>query len=214
MQCGCEGALAHEEKLKRDEERRAEQELQNRFLRAGVKKRFLGASHRPPGACEIHQLIQRRPLDRPLHHRAFACREEPFGLRARKGLRGGGLYDRPHDVHSDARQREGELDGDAKAGVSRFASCDVLIIDDLGKENANSWVMTTLFQIVNDRYEAMRPTIVTTQYSPEELCRRMSRSGERESAIAITERLKETCHLMTLPKRANVNLMKDGRSEP
>ena len=92
-------------------------------------------------------------------------------------------------------------------GVDHFSHCDVLIIDDLGKENANSWVLTTLFQVINDRYEAMRPTIVTTQYEPQSLLKRMSRAGEHESAVAIIERLRETCNQVRLSARRNVRLM-------
>lgn len=214
VQCGCEGALAHEEKLKRDEERRAEQELQNRFLRAGVKKRFLGAAiDRPELARYINSFNDDPSIGLYITGPSRAGKSHSASALAKAFVAAGYTTVLTTSI-AMLDSVKASFDGDAKAGVSRFASCDVLIIDDLGKENANSWVMTTLFQIVNDRYEAMRPTIVTTQYSPEELCRRMSRSGERESAIAITERLKETCHLMTLPKRANVNLMKDGRSEP
>ncbi len=67
--------------------------------------------------------------------------------------------------------------------------------------------MGTLFQIINDRYENMKPTVVTSQYAPDALKSRMGRSGERESAEAIVERLKETCRLVVLPPRKNVGLM-------
>ncbi len=78
-------------------------------------------------------------------------------------------------------------------GTSRFRKCGVLIVDDLGKEGASSWVLTTLFQIFNGRYESLLPTIVTSQYSLEGLERRMSRGGESETAHAIASRIRETC---------------------
>ncbi len=63
------------------------------------------------------------------------------------------------------------------------------MLDDVGKENANSWAATTMFEVVNGRYERMLPTIYTSQYSFSELERRMSRSGERESAQAVLSRI-------------------------
>ena len=74
-------------------------------------------------------------------------------------------------------------DAPSKQGVERYAGYDVLIIDDFGKENANSWVMGTLFQIINDRYENMKPTVVTSQYAPDALKSRMGRSGERRGKM-------------------------------
>lgn len=212
--CRCEGALAQEEEEKRAEERRAAQELTNAYVRSGVKKRFLEAK-----------------VDRPqLANYLNAFNDEPsVGLYITGPSRAGKSYSASALAKAFVASGystilttsiamlddvKASFDGDAKTGASRFSRCDVLIIDDLGKENANSWVLTTLFQIINARYEAMLPTIVTTQYMPDELCRRMSRSGERESAVAITERLKETCRLVVLPKRVNVNLMNVDRSEP
>lgn len=78
-------------------------------------------------------------------------------------------------------------------GTSRFRKCDVLIVDDFGKEGASSWVLTTLFQIINGRYESLLPTIFTSQYPLEGLERRMSRGGETETAHAIVSRIGETC---------------------
>lgn len=91
------------------------------------------------------------------------------------------------------RQREG--------GISRYARCDVLFIDDIGKENANAWALTTLFQVVNDRYDSMLPTIYTSQYSLDSLTARMARNGERESAEAIVSRIAQTSEVLHLANR-------------
>lgn len=213
-QCDCEGARAYEEQIKLEQEKKAERELQASFLRAGVKKRFLDAKiDRPQLANYLNSFNEDPSIGLYITGPSRAGKSHSASALAKAFVASGysTLLTTSIALLDDVKA---SFDGDARSGVSRFASRDVLIIDDLGKENANSWVMTTLFQIINERYESMRPTIVTTQYSPDELCRRMSRSGEKESAIAITERLKETCLLMTLPKRTNVNLMKRDRSEP
>lgn len=92
-------------------------------------------------------------------------------------------------------------EGSREGGLGRYARCDVLIIDDIGKENANAWALTTLFQVLNDRYEAMLPTIYTSQYSLDALTRRMARGGERESAEAICSRIRQTSQTVRLAAR-------------
>ena len=55
-----------------------------------------------------------------------------------------------------------------------------------------------IFQIVNYRYEAMRPLIVTSQYDLAGLEKRIARQGEYESARAIVSRLRQMCHVIEL----------------
>jgi len=74
-----------------------------------------------------------------------------------------------------------------------FKNVDLLIIDDLGKEPATEWVISTLYGIVNERYERELPTIITTNYADEELARRLSRNGDTTTGEAILSRLHEMC---------------------
>jgi len=48
-------------------------------------------------------------------------------------------------------------------------SSDILILDDLGMEAVKEWGMEKIFNIVNYRYEAMLPIIVTTNLTSKEL---------------------------------------------
>jgi DNA replication protein DnaC len=57
--------------------------------------------------------------------------------------------------------------------VAAVRDVDVLVIDDLGKEQATDWVKTRLFVLLNDRYNAERRTIVTTNLSDRELAQRV-----------------------------------------
>ena len=210
--CQCEGALAQEEAERREQEEKAARELVEAYMRSGVKKRFLGAEIDKPQLANYLNSFDKVPsVGLYITGPSRAGKSHSASALAKAFVASGyrTILTTSIAMLDDVKA---SFDGDAKAGASRFASCDILIIDDLGKENANSWVMTTLFQIVNERYERMKPTIVTSQYSPDELCRRMSRSGERESAVAITERLKETCKLLALPKRRSVYLVETGLS--
>ena len=80
-----------------------------------------------------------------------------------------------------------------------YKATDLLIIDDLGKEQCSDWSMTTLYAILNDRYEDMKPTIVTTNYSADDLVKALTPRGYDDSKIvAIISRLKETSTVLTL----------------
>jgi DNA replication protein DnaC len=46
---------------------------------------------------------------------------------------------------------------------------DVLILDDLGVENATNWVEETLYEIINARYQAERALVVVSNLSPNKL---------------------------------------------
>lgn len=82
--------------------------------------------------------------------------------------------------------------------LSRLSRCKLLVIDDLGKETPTDWVLSQVFRIVNDRYEQMRPVIVTTQFSRPEMIERLAKNGDEETAVAIVSRLFEMCELISL----------------
>lgn len=74
----------------------------------------------------------------------------------------------------------------------RFASCDLLVIDDLGKEVPTEWAVSKLFDVVNARYERALPIVVTSQLDQAELIAHMEKGGS-ETAVAIVSRLCEMC---------------------
>lgn len=53
--------------------------------------------------------------------------------------------------------------------IQAYLDVPVLLIDDLGKETGTQWVTETLYAIINERYEAMKPTLITTEDGIEEL---------------------------------------------
>ena len=65
---------------------------------------------------------------------------------------------------------------DAEAGeqsysqfFERLTGVDLLHIDDLGAENRTEWVIEQLYALVNERYEAGRSLVVTTNLDDDEL---------------------------------------------
>lgn len=79
-----------------------------------------------------------------------------------------------------------------------YEEVPLLIIDDMGSEQATEWGSSTIFRIVNARYEAYMPIIVTTNYGSKDLARRMTprignAPGDSTNAEKTIERMFETC---------------------
>lgn len=79
--------------------------------------------------------------------------------------------------------------------------CDCLILDDLGKETPTEFKRTTLFRLVNDRYNARRATVFTSNYGPMELAGRLVDAfgaGWETDIYALFDRIQETCDVVEL----------------
>lgn len=77
--------------------------------------------------------------------------------------------------------------------IKLYCECELLIIDDLGKEKLSEWVLEKLFQIINTRYENMLPIIITTNYSEKEIIKRLSYKNDGIAAESLVSRLNEVC---------------------
>lgn len=53
--------------------------------------------------------------------------------------------------------------------VNKFAKVKYLLLDDLGAEKTTEWSITTLYTIIDQRYRNMRPTIVTTNLTIDQI---------------------------------------------
>lgn len=87
------------------------------------------------------------------------------------------------------RMRPPALD-DPMVGLQRIR---VLILDDLGVEKSSDWVRERMYVLLNARYEAMRPTIVTSNLTLPRLAtalgqRTISRFGEHVQVVSLTGR--------------------------
>lgn len=78
--------------------------------------------------------------------------------------------------------------------IKAFSDADLLIIDDLGKEQCTDYAISQLYTIVNNRYEDCKPIIITANYAIEELEQALVPKGfTDDKAKAIVSRLRETC---------------------
>lgn len=73
----------------------------------------------------------------------------------------------------------------------RLTSVDLLHIDDLGAEKRSDWVLEQLYALINERYEAQRSILVTTNLDEAEL---KAQIGERT-----VSRLVEMCGTCMIP---------------
>ena len=53
--------------------------------------------------------------------------------------------------------------------IKKYSELDLLILDDLGSEKISDWSISTLFLILNNRYNNMKPTIITTNFNTNEI---------------------------------------------
>lgn len=210
--CGCSGELEAERRKALHQEQEREAERERRLARAGIQRRYWGAT----------------------------AIMEPKSAQFLSGYRkygGGGLYiygevgtgktflasavaidliDRGASVIFTSAlsifasiQDTYDTNESTLSEKRRYMTCDLLVLDDLGKESASQWSVMTLFDLVNVRYEHMLPIVITSQYSLADLTERLARAGERETAKAIASRIRESCamvHLTGMDRRSRTRM--------
>ena len=73
-----------------------------------------------------------------------------------------------------------------------YKKVDLLVIDDIDKAKYTEWSVSVLYQIINDRYENMKPTVVTANNGNDDLVRIMTPpQGISDVAESIVSRLCE-----------------------
>ena len=188
-QCACPGAEAEREK-----ERRAEAEVARKaaldravrdWKRAGVPERYVSLDH--PLAAELADGMKNGQwayLWGDVGTRKTTC-----AAAVAKRLAGGkrSVLMAPMYRILDEIQRSFHDGGDP---LGRYAEVRYLIVDDLGKRRPTGFVLDSLFSLVDQRYSAMLPTLVTTQYRPSDLVRRLAEQGDPDTAKAIVSRLR------------------------
>lgn len=80
------------------------------------------------------------------------------------------IYSLPKLLARIRRTYDSEPGGDSYlAFFERLTAVDLLHIDDLGAEKRSDWVLEQLYAIVNERYEAQRSVLITTNLPHDEL---------------------------------------------
>lgn len=82
----------------------------------------------------------------------------------------------------------------------RCIGCDVLILDDIGKETPTEFALSMLYEIIDIRYANALPMIITSNYQGDELVERMA-DANLETAKAIVSRICGTCKAVEMDGR-------------
>lgn len=76
-----------------------------------------------------------------------------------------------------------------------YEDCVLLVIDDLGKEKPTEWALQMIYTIVDRRYNAKKPIIVTSNFNASELIKKF---GDTSIGKAIVDRLFEICQYLSI----------------
>ncbi len=85
--------------------------------------------------------------------------------------------------------------------MARLLGTGLLVLDDLGTERVTGWSRERLFLVLNRRYDAGRPTLMTSNYSLGQMATRLAGHDERIEGDRIAWRIKETCELVEVGGR-------------
>lgn len=76
--------------------------------------------------------------------------------------------------------------GNMRDAMELFVGPRLLILDDIGADNAGDWANTRLRSVIDERYDSMKPTLFTSNYAHAEL---MDRLKGDKTAHAIMSRI-------------------------
>ena len=191
-ECDCEGARRQKARVEKAEAAKREARLSESRKRAGIPKRFLNATVQHQASLTTSS--RSRAAQGRLYIYGSVGRGKSYSAAALANAFVDAGYRTVFTTASAMLERikasfSGR--GETETVVSRYTACDVLVIDDLGKEDAKEWSSNMMFLVINARYEGMRPTIFTSNYSIQALSKRLGERA-RETAEAIASRLSET----------------------
>ena len=157
---------------------------QKEYVRAGIPERYLGAD-----SCDDKHLsvIAGNSLyiqgDNGNGKTRYAC-----GI-ARKLVDAGTSVYFINSKHLIS-EIQGTYSGRPTDALDRAYTCKVLVLDDLGKEQPTAYSLSMLYELIDSRYSAMKPIVVTSNFSRGGLVERWA-SADLPTAEAIASRLCE-----------------------
>lgn len=201
--CDCPGALEEQAKWQEEHDRAVRRALDDAWTRridsAGIPPRYRDAKH--PWAEHMANLVREGKGfyvwgPNGSGKTLLACSAALLCLNAGLTVR--------FAVATELLDELREFGDGQRALLDDLSSCDLLVIDDLGKEGAATpRAAEKLFDLFNKRYNAEtrgapKPTIVTSNFPRDELARRVSQGG---AGLAIASRLQEMTQPVEMAKR-------------
>lgn len=79
--------------------------------------------------------------------------------------------------------------------LAKYSNAPILVLDDIGKEQATEWAASRLYAIIDARYGRLLPTVATSNFTLPDLAARFK---DQATGQAIVSRLTETCRQLEL----------------
>lgn len=183
--CSCAGARMERAAEKREKERserlKREAVRRSRLRKAGVPERFCGETD-APGFVDVEKGAWIYGPNGTGKSRAAAACVSAAVAAGRKA------------TFSSLREISGKMtdafaDGrPAREILASYADCDLLVLDDLGKEGFTPFQARTLFELVDRRWSRCLPTVVTSNFTLAGIVSRLM-SVDPSTARAVASRL-------------------------
>lgn len=210
-ECQCEGAIREREGERRRAQADAAKQRRRELERIGIEPRYQSAC-----VCREEIVSFLASFDRNNGNSLFIHGISGSGKTSLCSAIARDLHDAGHDAvlvnaceMLEAIQETFDKKTSTKKAIERFMSCELLLIDDMGRESGSEWAVQMIYRILNKRYGCLRPTVIASEYKLSSLGVRMSRKCEPERIDAILSRIK---HVYTYVKLPNVDyrIQKNG----
>lgn len=178
--CDCDMAMSQREAVRDKERREAEQRAEYAFAKAlrgsGIPERYAKAE-----LNETTVAMYRTAMEKGLYiygdkGRGKTYTASAIGIQA---IRDG------HSVRMVKAHRIADMLslGSMDDALRLMVTPKLLIIDDIGADNASEWAVTRLRAAIDERYDSMKPTVFTSNYSIPELGSKLNRGDASIQAI-------------------------------
>ena len=215
--CDCEAArqarnLAREKRMKSDLDSVLAKNIRAEISKSGIPIRFQSAS--APRLPERGAYLF-GPVGSGKTY--WACADGLFAIREGKKV----IFTTLAEILTKVKSTFGKSSNLSERDVLiPYISCDLLIIDDLGRGQITEWGIEHLFQLVDARWRDGRRMVVTSNYERDELGEMMSAAGDRRKVQAILSRLFELPKIAVsggdrrcLPPRQRMSLSSTVKAE-
>ena len=107
------------------------------------------------------------------------------------------------DVPSLLEDLKATFAGDTRIDelMAKLATVDLLVLDDLGTETPTEWAVERLYMIVNQRYNAGKPVVVTSNLTPSDAADRLNHPKNAPVGVhgsRIISRIKQMCRIIEI----------------